>query len=262
MAEFCGIEVSPAELATIGQFAENEYFGKPSGLMDQMACALGSVAAIDFGDPAGAKAELLRFDPTDYGYSLVIVATGGSHADLTDDYASIPSEMKQVAALLGGTALAGISRAQLLTHATRIRAGCGDRAFLRAWHFAGETARPDAMKEAIGAQDINAYLSAVRASGDSSSKYLQNIFPSREPAEQGLMVALALTEDFLGADGACRVHGGGFAGTIQAYIPMPRLASYRSFMESVFGVGAVYPLRIRPYGVVCIENAKGEPDER
>jgi galactokinase len=262
IAIFSGIEASPAEIARIGQFAENEYFGKPCGLMDQMACALGSVSSIDFGDPASAKVELLRFDPADFGLSLVIVATGGSHADLTDDYASIPSEMKQVAAFLGGTTLAGTSRAQILANAAGIRASCGDRAFLRAWHFAGETERPDAIRAAIDAKDIGAFLSAVRASGDSSAKYLQNLFSAHAPAEQGLMVALALTEDFLNGEGACRVHGGGFAGTIQAYIPTQRLARYRSLMESVFSLGAVIPLRIRPYGVVCIENAKGESDER
>ncbi len=262
IADFSGIDLSPGELANIGQFAENEYFGKPSGLMDQMASALGGVTAIDFGDPAAAKVELLRFDPAEYGYSLVIVATGGSHADLTDDYASIPYEMKQAAAVLGRTRLAGTSRAELLSKAALIRRNCGDRAFLRAWHFATETERPRILSAAIEAKDIEAYLSAIRASGDSSAKYLQNIFSPRAPGEQGLMVALALTEDFLAGEGACRVHGGGFAGTIQAYIPTARLNGYRSLMEPVFGAGSVFPLRIRPYGVVCIENVKGEPDER
>ena len=262
IAQFSGIEASPAQIARIGQFAENEYFGKPSGLMDQMACALGSVSAMDFGDPAGAKVELLRFDPADYGFYLVIVATGVSHANLTDDYASIPYDMNQVAALFGRTTLAGTSRTQLIAKASAIRAGCGDRAFLRAWHFVGETERPDLIRAAIETKDIGAYLSAVRASGDSSVKYLQNLYPDHTPAQQGLMVALALTEDFLCGEGACRVHGGGFAGTIQAYIPIARLNRYRSLMESVFGACAVLPLRIRPYGVVCIENAKGEPDER
>ena len=251
-----GVEASPAQLAEIGQFAENVYFGKPSGLMDQMASALGSVAAIDFGASGGLAVELLRFDPADYGLALVIVATGGSHADLTADYAAIPAEMRAVAALLGRGDMAGVPASELAARAAEIRGACGDRAFLRAWHFAHETERPAALARAIGAGDIGAFLATVRASGDSSAKYLQNLYSPKAPREQGLLTALALTEDFLGKEGACRVHGGGFAGTIQAYVPLARLAAYRSLMESAFGSGSVYPLRIRPFGVVCIDLKK------
>lgn len=257
-----GVEASPAQLAEIGQFAENAYFGKPSGLMDQMASALGSVAAIDFGVPEGFKVELMRFDPADYGLALTIVATGGSHADLTSDYAAIPAEMREVASLFGRHDLAGTSAQDLAAKVAEIRMALGDRAFLRAWHFAHETERPAALAHAIRSGDIGAYLATVRASGDSSAKYLQNLYSPKTPRDQGLLTALALTEDFLDGEGACRVHGGGFAGTIQAYVPLARFADYRSLMEGAFGKGSVYPLRIRPFGVVCIDLEKGAIDER
>jgi galactokinase len=279
-AVFAGIKVSPAELALIGRDAENRHFGKPSGLMDQTACAVGSLALIDFSDPGRAAINLLSFDPGRFGYNLAILGTGDSHADLTEDYASIPREMKAVAALLGKERLCGTTRSQLLSKAAEIRAACGDRAFLRAWHFAGETLRPQALAEAIASGDIDTYLGIVRASGDSSYKYLQNIYPeprsfeasrkgptdaeafaaSREGgarergAIQGLAFALALTEDFLGGRGACRVHGGGFAGTIQAYIPADRAFEYQELAEKNFGAHSLYWIKIRRHGVVCIEH--------
>jgi len=262
IATFSGIDLSPMELASIGQFSENVYFGKPSGLMDQLACALGNIALIGFGAPSKASVELLSFAPGDYGLSLVIAATGGSHADLTEEYAAIPAEMKAVAALFDKASLSDLASGELTARAADIRRACGDRAFLRAWHFAHETLRPAALAVAIRERDIASYLDIVKASGDSSAKYLQNLSPSTTPSTQGLMVAIALTEDFLGGEGACRVHGGGFAGTIQAYIPTPRLGEYENLMESVFGPGTVFPLRIRPYGVVCIEIQKGALDER
>ena len=256
LCALAGVQAAPSQLAEIGQFAENVYFGKPSGLMDQMASALGSVAAIDFGAPEGFAVELMRFDPADYGLALAIVATGGSHADLTADYAAIPAEMRAVAALFGRQVMAGVTAAELAAKAAEIRKACGDRAFLRAWHFAHETERPAALARAIKGGDMGAFLATVRASGDSSAKYLQNLYSIKAPREQGLFAALALTEDFLGGEGACRVHGGGFAGTIQAYVPLARLGAYRALMESAFGPGSVYPLRIRPFGVVCIDLKK------
>ena len=256
LADVSGIGISPTKIAEIGRFAENTYFGKPCGLMDQMASALGSIATIDFRNPAAAEVELLSFDIGSRGLSLVIVNSGGNHADLTDDYAAIPAEMKAVARFLGRPVLAGTLHSELAEKAPQIRKACGDRAFLRAWHFVAESGRPAEMAAAIRGGDIAAYLAVVRASGDSSWKYLQNLFPSKNPAEQGLGVALALTEDFLAGEGASRVHGGGFAGTIQAYVPTRRLPAYTSLMESVFGKAAVFPLRIRTRGVVCIENLK------
>lgn len=252
---FWKIEASPAEIAKVGQYAENRYFGKPSGLMDQMASALGSVVAIDFGLASGAQAQMRRFDPEAYGLCLVIVSTGGSHADLTDEYAAIPGEMKAVAGLFGRSVLDGISRADLLSRVAEIRSACGDRAFLRAWHFAAETERPIAMAEAIAKGDISAFLTVVRASGDSSWRFLQNVQSSKSAQVQGPAVALAITEEFLGGKGASRVHGGGFAGTIQAYVPTERFDAYRALMEGVFGPGSVVKLRIRPCGVVRIGKA-------
>ena len=256
LADASEIAISPTKIAEIGQYAENLYFGKPCGLMDQMASALGGIASIDFRDPAAAEVELLSFDIGSRGLTLVIVNSGGSHADLTEDYAAIPAEMKAVALFLGKTVLAGTSRAELAAKASGIRKACGDRAFLRAWHFAAESERPAEMAAAIRKGDIEAYLAVARASGDSSWKYLQNLFPNRAPAEQGPGLALALTEDFLSGEGACRIHGGGFAGTIQAYIPTRRLPAYERLMESVFGKGAIFPLRIRALGVVCVETQK------
>jgi galactokinase len=222
--------------------------------MDQMASALGSVVAIDFGRPDEAQAHMCPFDPEDYGLSLVIVSTGGSHADLTDEYAAIPGEMKAVAGLFGRPVLEGIRRADLLSRAGEIRSACGDRAFLRAWHFAAETERPLEMADAMARGDIDAFLAVVRASGDSSWRLLQNVQPAKDTREQGLSLALALTEEFLGGTGASRVHGGGFAGTIQAYIPAERFCAYRDLMDGVFGPGSVMKLGIRPCGVVRIET--------
>jgi galactokinase len=254
ISEVSDLGASPSELAMAGQYAENLYFGKPCGLMDQMASALGSVVAMDFGGQGKPRTETCRFDPGSHGLSLVIVATGGSHADLTDEYAAIPREMRAVAALFGRPYLEGVERTELLARAGEIRSTCGDRAFLRAWHFAAETLRPLVMAEAMERGDIETVLSVVRASGDSSWKYLQNVQSSLGTREEGLSLALALTEEFLGGKGACRVHGGGFAGTIQAYIPSASLDPYRSRMEEVFGPGSVLELRIRPYGVVRIER--------
>lgn len=279
-AAFAGITIAPAELALIGRDAENRHFGKPSGLMDQTACALGSLALIDFADPRRAAISLLSFDPGEFGYSLAIVGTGDSHADLTEDYASIPREMKAIAARLGRERLVGTSREELLSRAAELRAACGDRAFLRAWHFAGETLRPQALAKAVASKDFETYLGIVKASGDSSYKYLQNIYPGgasrgaprdgvadqegradfREGAAmrrgegQGIAFALALTENFLGGKGACRVHGGGFAGTIQAYVPADRRAEYQALAEKNFGAQSLYWIKIRRHGVACIEH--------
>ncbi|MDX9826729.1 MAG: galactokinase family protein [Spirochaetia bacterium] len=274
-AVFSGIGVSPAELAAIGRDAENRHFGKPSGLMDQTACALGSLALIDFANPQKAAIRLLSFDPGEFGYSLTIVGTGDSHADLSENYASIPREMKAIAALLGRENLCGTSRSELKENAARLRMACGDRAFLRAWHFVGETLRPRALAHAMEAKDMATCLGIVRASGDSSWKYLQNIYPAlgsaRNPersaaafssieapsgaAGQSLAFALALTEDFLGEEGACRVHGGGFAGTIQAYIPTARMEEYNALVENNFGPRSLHWIRIRRRGAVCIEHS-------
>jgi len=258
LADCSNIALSPPQIAMIGQYAENTYFGKPCGLMDQMACALGNIAAIDFEKPQAPAIRLFRFDPENFGYSILIVNTGGSHADLTDNYRDIPAEMTAVARLFGKDVLRGLSVGDIVGKMPEIRQSCGDRAFLRAYHFITENQRPAELVRAMLDTDMEHYLSIVRESGESSWKYLQNLYPCESPREQGLGIALALTEDFIarkaGGRGACRVHGGGFAGTIQVYVPTEKIDDYRAEMQKLFGEGSVFPLRVRPYGVVCIDS--------
>jgi galactokinase len=252
MADLAGIEAPPVEIAKIGQFAENEYFGKPCGLMDQTAVAVGGIVAIDFADPSAPDVKRIEYDFDAEGYALVVVNTGGSHADLTDDYASVPAEMKSVATLLGVGYIREIDPAVLIARGPEIRKACGDRAFLRALHFVGDNARVVDMVEALEADDLDAYLKLVKESGRSSWELLQNLYPCSTPKEQGLPVALALTEDFLGRKGAWRVHGGGFAGTIQAYVPHKLMPGYSRLMERYFGPGSVIPVSVRAKGAVKV----------
>jgi galactokinase len=251
------------EIAQIGQQAENRYFGKPSGLMDQIACASGGAQAIDFAGGEAPSIQRLNFDPAATGYALCVVNTRGSHADLTPDYAAIPQEMKAVAAFFGKRVLRETSLAEVLGAGAPLRQAVGDRAILRAIHFFEENQRVDAMIEALKAAEATAdprekegdmarFLVLVNQSGDSSWELLQNLYSPRRDGEQGLALALTVTRNFLqetGANsGAFRVHGGGFAGTIQAYIPRSALDAYRVRMEGFFGPGAVRVLRIRPVG--------------
>jgi galactokinase len=255
---------SALELAQIGQQAENVFFGKPSGLMDQVACASGGAVAIDFQDAANPRVTNIRFDPGAAGYALCVVDTRGSHADLTDDYAAIPREMKAVARFFGKTVLRELDKDTVLEKAAEIRKALGDRALLRALHFFNENTRVDELLAALKKVDttidprekqgvLSHYLRVINESGDSSWELLQNIYSPRKSEEQGVSLALALSREIIGkgaANGACRVHGGGFAGTIQAYIPFNRLDTFRSKIEAVFGEGAVTELRIRPQGAV------------
>jgi galactokinase len=247
------------ELAQIGQKAENVFFGKPSGLMDQTACASGGAVAIDFRDLDKPQVTNIAFDPAAAGYALCVVDTKGSHADLTGDYAAIPQEMKEVAQFFGKTVLRELDRETVLNRAGEIRKVLGDRALLRAHHFFDENRRVDDRRAALEKANcevdprekqgaLSRYLSMVNESGNSSWELLQNIFPSHKPREQGIALALAVSRDFIAGNGACRVHGGGFAGTIQAYVPLHSLPAYRARMEAVFGPGVVTELRIRPTG--------------
>ncbi|MCL2233223.1 MAG: galactokinase [Treponema sp.] len=248
---YCGGKRSALELAKIGQKAENLYFGKPCGLMDQTACAWGGAAAIDFADSQNPLVRGIAFDPAAAGFALCVVNTRGSHSDLTPDYAAIPAEMKAVAGFFGKEVLRELDEETLLGRITEVRAAAGDRAVLRALHYYGENRRVDAKMAALETApvDMETFLALVRESGDSSWELLQNIYSPKKPNEQGLSVALALTKRFLGSGGgACRVHGGGFAGTIQTYLPLQKLEEYRSLMEGIFGKGALTVLRIRPLG--------------
>ncbi|HET7839509.1 MAG TPA: galactokinase family protein [Rectinemataceae bacterium] len=248
MADLAGSPLSALEIAKIGQFAENEFFGKPCGLMDQTASAVGGVVSIDFADPRSPKVKRLEFDFEAEGYRLVVVGTGGSHEDLTAEYAAIPGEMRAAASFLGAETLGDIDPSLLAQKGPELRAALGDRALLRAFHFMGEDARVPAMVKALKAGDLKAYLKLVKKSGDSSWRLLQNISPSGAVAEQGIALALALSAEMLGAKGAWRVHGGGFAGTIQAYVPAKLLAAYTELMEGYFGAGCVIPVSIRAAG--------------
>jgi galactokinase len=249
--DFGGLGLSPVEWAIAGQFAENEYFGKPCGLMDQIACAVGGIVSIDFAEPAQPLISSIAYDFASRNLALAIVDTGSNHEDLTREYAAIPNEMKEVAAIFGKQTMREVEKADLVARAAKIRAQCGDRAFLRAWHFVHETARPALMQDALERNDLASYLSLVRESGRSSWMYLQNIHAG-DPRQQSLAVALALSEDLLGSEGAWRVHGGGFAGTIQVYVPEPEFPAFSGRMEAVFGRGCVRRLNIRPFGMCRI----------
>lgn len=248
----CG-EVSNVEIAQLAQYAENVFFGKPCGLMDQVACAYGGIVGIDFEDNKNPKIEKVDFDLSKAGYNLCIVDTGGNHADLTDDYASVPAEMKSVAAYFGKNVLRECSFADVLENAKDIRVKCGDRALMRAIHFFTENERVDAMKKTLTAGDLDCYFEGVKESGRSSFCYLQNVYTTKNVAEQGLSLALCITERFMsGKKGAFRVHGGGFAGTIQAYVAKEDVEIYRETMDSVFGEGACLVLRVRQQGAIKV----------
>lgn len=242
-------------IAEIAQYAENVYFGKPSGLMDQTACAVGGFSFIDFADPKAAKIEKLGFDLSRAGYSLCITNTGGNHADLNDDYASVPAEMKAVAKEFGREVLRGLTVEELLARAGELREKVGDRAILRAFHFIRENERVMGQAEALKKGDIGSFLRGVRASGESSFMYLQNVYTTKNVREQGLSLALAVTDYALSGTertSAWRVHGGGFAGTVQAFVPDENVDGYKSGMEAVFGVGSCAVLKVRPEGCTAV----------
>ena len=249
--------VSDVEIAKMAQYAENVYFGKPCGLMDQTACAVGGFITIDFKNPAEPVIEKLDFDLGRHGYSLCIVNTGGNHADLNEDYASVPAEMKAVAAALGVSVLRETSRdaldGLLKKDSGRARKELGDRAIMRAYHFFAENERVTHQADALRRGDIDEFKRGVTESGNSSFKYLQNVYTTKNVHEQGLSLALCITEEFLaGTGGVCRVHGGGFAGTVQAFVPNALTEKYRETMDGVFGDGSCHVLAVRAGGAVKI----------
>lgn len=244
-------KIDNVEIAKLAQYAENVFFGKPSGLMDQVACAVGGIVAIDFADPSLPVVEKIDFDITAAGYNLCIVNTGGNHADLTDDYASVPAEMKAVAAYFGKNVLRDVREEDVVASIPLLREKCGDRAVLRALHFFAENRRVTMQKTALQTGDLDTFFEGVRASGRSSFCYLQNVYTTKNVAEQGLSLALCLTERLLsGKSAAWRVHGGGFAGTIQAFVPAGEVEAYRAAMDAALGKGCCMILHIRPVGAV------------
>ena len=246
-------KVDNVEIAKLAQYSENVFFGKPCGLMDQMACAVGGIIAIDFADPKSPVIDKINFDISAQGYNLCIVDTGGNHADLTDDYASVPKEMKAVAAHFGKSVLREVNKDELIAAIPELRAKVGDRAILRAMHFLCENERVLAQKNALLNGDLDAFFAEVLSSGKSSFCYLQNVYTTKNLTEQGLSLALCLAENYLsGKRAAWRVHGGGFAGTTQCFIPTELVEGYRALMDGVFGEGACIVLRIRPVGAVKV----------
>ena len=240
--------IDPVTAAQIAQYAENVYFGKPSGLLDQMASSVGGFTFIDFKDPAKPVIQKVDFDITEAGYALCVVDTGGSHADLTGEYAAIPQEMKQVAAFFGKEVLRDLEKDQFYRRLGEVRKATSDRAVLRAMHFFDEDPLAEEERNALQQGDMESFQKMILASGASSFQRLQNVFASVSPLEQGLTLALALSQRVLEGKGAWRVHGGGFAGTIQAFVPLDLLEDYRRELESVFGEGACHVLSIRQAG--------------
>lgn len=245
--------VDNVEIAKLAQYSENVFFGKPCGLMDQVACAYGGAVAIDFRDTKNPIITSIPFDFTGAGYNLCIVSTGGNHADLTDDYASVPAEMKAVAAYFGKEVLRDTDEDKVIAHIPALREKFGDRAILRALHFFDENKRVEAQKNALLSGDIDTFFENVKASGRSSFCYLQNVYTTKNVTEQGLSLALCLAEKLLsGKRAAWRVHGGGFAGTIQAFIKTEDVPEFKTLMDSCFGEGACMVLNIRPVGAARV----------
>ena len=243
-------EISPMTLALAARYAENVHFGKPCGLMDQCACAYGGITAMSFRE-AEPEVRRISTNPEELGYILCVVQTGGDHRDLTEDYAVITQEMGAVAAHFGRGRLCGIEEKELTAAIPELRKEVGDRAVLRALHFVQEDRRAQEMAKALEARDMDAYLAGMDASGRSSAELLQNSFSPSHPRSQGISLALALSRSILAGNGAARVHGGGFAGTIQAVMPADLEESYRRKLESVFGAGSC-----RRLGILTSDSAE------
>lgn len=241
-------KVSAVDIAKIAQFAENKYFGKPCGLMDQMASSVGSFITIDFKDPSEPVIKKVNFDFASCGHALCIIDTGGDHADLTDDYAAVRGEMEQAAEVFGKNVLRDVDEAEFMSNISLVREKVNDRAVLRAMHFYAENKRAEAEVKALESGDFDAFKELVTESGRSSYMYNQNVFTTKDVAHQGVSLALAMCECLLIGKGAWRVHGGGFAGTVQAFVPVDMLDDFCEKIEAVFSKGSCHVLSIRPFG--------------
>lgn len=242
--------------AHIGKYSENVYWDKASGLLDQMACAVGGLITIDFLNPTAPVVEKIDFDFASQNHSLIIVQTGRGHADLSADYSSVPAEMKKVAEYFGKEVCAEISKEQVIENLKAVRQYAGDRSVMRALHFFEENKRVEAEVAALKEGRFQDFLYNITASGDSSWKWLQNCYTNSSFQEQGISVALALTELFIAEKqkGACRIHGGGFAGVIMAMLPNDIVDEYISYIEKALGEGSAYRMSIRPYGAICVND--------
>lgn len=242
--------------AHIGKYSENHYWNKASGLLDQMACAVGGLITIDFLEPQAPVVEKIDFDFASQNHSLIIVNTGKGHADLSADYSSVPNEMKKVAQFFGKEVCAEIKEQDVIDHLAELRTYAGDRSVLRALHFFEENKRVEAEVKALKENRFDDFLDGITASGNSSWKWLQNCYTNSNVQEQGISIALALTEMFIAEKkrGACRIHGGGFAGVIMAMLPNDLVDEYVAYIEKAMGEGSAYRMSIRPYGAICVNH--------
>ena len=238
-------KIEKTEIALIGQFAENIYFGKPCGLMDQMGCSVGGIISIDFKNPKSPQIEKVEYDFEKSGYALTIVDAKGDHSSLTGEYAAIREEMNAIAKYFSKEVCRDITKEELISNVSKIREKIGDRAIMRAYHFITENERVINQINALKNNDIKKYLNLMNESGLSSFMYLQNCFSITSSKNMGVALALTLTKDFLNGDGACRVHGGGFAGTIQSLIPLNRVEEYTKLMNSIFGEKSAIKIKVR-----------------
>ena len=246
---FANGEVNAVEIAKMSKFAENVYYNKPSGLMDQMASSVGNVVSIDFKSEEKPVVKKVEFDFTKSGHALCIIDSGANHADLTGEYAAVPEEMREVAAFFGKNALREVDVGEFYKNIAKIRAELNnDRAVLRAIHYFNDSDRAVSEAKALVNNDFGEFLRLISESGASSFMYLQNIYAAAQPKEQGVALTLAMCEKLLGGEGAFRVHGGGFAGTVQAFVPFDMLDGFKQGIEAVLGEGMCHVLSIRPVG--------------
>ena len=245
-------KVSAVEIAKIAQFAENVYFKKPCGLMDQMASSVGGIISIDFADENNPVVEKIDFDFSSTGYALCILDTGGNHADLTNEYASIPYEMKNVEKYFGKNVLREVKKEEIISNIQPIREKFGDRAVLRALHFLDENENVDNLSQSLKNNDFDTFLKVNKKSGNSSFRFLQNVYANINPQEQGISLAIYIAESILKDKGAYRVHGGGFGGTTQNFVPEDMVSEFKEKAEQVFGKGKCHILNIRKYGGIKV----------
>ena len=254
---YYGAKATAVEVAQIGQWAENVYFGKPCGLMDQTASSVGNIISIDFKDTANPVVEKINFDFAESGYALCIIDSGADHADLTDEYAAITVELKNVCRVFGKEFLRDVDEAEFYANIAKVREAAGDRATLRAMHVFEENKRVAKQVAALKENDFETFLEYVKESGLSSWRFLQNVTPTGRTNNQEVAFALALAENLLaGKKGACRVHGGGFAGTIQAFVPLEILEEFKTGMENALGEGRCHVLAIRAEGGVLVKEGE------
>lgn len=242
------MSIDPVTIAQVGQYSENVYFGKPCGLMDQCACSVGSLIHIDFKDNENPIVHKIDVDFPEFKHSLCIVDVHASHADLTDDYASIPYEMKKVAEFFGQEFLRDVDEKDFYEKLSEVRTFSNDRAVLRAIHLFEENKRVEKAVKSLNESDFDTFKAVIKASGESSFKYLQNIYSNHNTSQQAVSIALALSEEILGVKGVCRVHGGGFAGTIQAFVEDEYVETYKEEIEKYFGKNSCHVLKVRKYG--------------